>query len=65
MTMSAFVLLLAQQEPAFDEGGYRDRLRRNLEIHCRVHPFHRDCPNLINPAWRPPVPRCTPTRETS
>jgi hypothetical protein len=61
--MWLIALLLVQQESAFDEEGYRDRLRRNLESLCRTQPFHRECPNLINPDWRPPAPRCAPKRE--
>jgi hypothetical protein len=59
----SLALLFVQQEPAHDAEGYRDRLRRNLESQCRVQPYFRDCRNLENPNWRPPVPRCISGRE--
>jgi hypothetical protein len=49
----------AQQEPTYTEWNYRDRLRRDLEDYCRGDLPPRECPNLRNPDWRPPMPRCS------
>jgi hypothetical protein len=59
----SLTLLFVQQEPAIDVEGYRDRLRRNLETRCLAQPYFRECRNLEDPGWRPPVPRCIVGRE--